>query len=53
MVVPPATAALVPLLKSSTATSPINGSCICVWGSIPPGITYFPSASTTLAFGEG
>lgn len=35
-VVPPATAAWVPMLKSSTDTVPMNGSCMCVCVSIPP-----------------
>ena len=49
MVVPPASAAEVPLKKSSLATVPMKGSSIWVWGSMPPGITYWPPASTVLA----
>jgi hypothetical protein len=49
-VVPPAIAALLPLSKSSIALVPINGNCICVWVSIPPGITNFPEQSITSAF---
>ena len=37
VVVPPAAAALVPLKKSSDATVPMNGSSMCVCGSMPPG----------------
>jgi hypothetical protein len=39
IVVPPAAAALVPVKKSSDATVPMNGSSMCVCGSMPPGIT--------------
>nr|BFE96269.1 hypothetical protein GCM10020185_68050 [Pseudomonas brassicacearum subsp. brassicacearum] len=31
-VVPPAKPAAVPLKKSSLATVPMNGNCMCVWG---------------------
>src|SRR5689334_20425112 len=47
IVVPPASPAAVPVKKSSLATVPMNGSCMCVCGSMPPGITYSPPASTT------
>ena len=40
IVVPPATAACVPSKKSSAANVPMNGSCICVWGSIPPDVVW-------------
>jgi len=48
-VVPPARAAAVPVKKSSMVTVPMNGSCMWVCGSMPPGITYWPPASTTVA----
>ena len=51
IVVPPASPAAVPVKKSSLATVPMNGSCMCVCGSMPPGITYWPPASTTSRFG--
>ena len=47
LVVPPCAAAIVPVRKSSEASVPPNGSSICVWGSMPPGITSFPTASIT------
>ena len=34
----PAAAAAVPERKSSATTVPIVGSCMCVWGSTPPGM---------------
>jgi predicted RNA-binding protein with RPS1 domain len=49
IVVPPARPAAVPDSKSSLATVPIKGSCICVCGSIPPGMTYCPPASIVVA----
>src|SRR5262245_42892652 len=49
IVVPPASAAAVPLKKSSLATVPMNGSSMCVCGSMPPGMTYCPPASITRA----
>lgn len=48
-VVPPAIAALLPVSKSSIAFVPINGSCICVWVSIPPGMMSLPEQSITYA----
>ena len=45
VVVPPSAAALVPVSKVSTENVPPNGISMCVCPSIPPGITYFPSAS--------
>ncbi len=47
MVVPPASAAAVPVWKSSLATVPMKGSCMWVCGSMPPGITRQPLASIT------
>ena len=47
IVVPPASPAAVPVKKSSLDTVPMNGSCMWVCGSMPPGITYCPPASTT------
>ena len=49
VVVPPARPAAVPVKKSSMVTVPMKGSCMCVCGSMPPGITYWPPASTTVA----
>src|SRR4051794_32656083 len=49
VVVPPHAAARVPVSNVSLADVPPNGSCMCVCASIPPGITYFPVASTTLS----
>src|ERR1700719_1299303 len=45
MVVPPATAALVPHSKSSAETVPMNSSSMCVCGSMPPGRMSQPPAS--------
>ena len=45
VVVPPCAAATVPVSKSSDAVVPPNGSSMCVWQSMPPGITYWPFAS--------
>ncbi len=39
MVVPPDSAALVPLSKSSAVTVPMNGNSRWVCGSMPPGMT--------------
>jgi hypothetical protein len=39
--------AAVPLKKSSLATVPMNGNCIWVCGSMPPGIRYWPLPSST------
>src|SRR5215217_185556 len=47
VVVPPQAAARVPVSKVSEACVPPKGSSMCVCGSIPPGITYMPVASTT------
>ena len=44
-VVPPKAAARVPVSKVSLANVPPNGSSMCVWTSMPPGMTYFPVAS--------
>src|ERR1700712_4836738 len=49
VVVPPQAAALVPVSKESDAVVPPNGISMCVWASIPPGMTYFPVASMTLS----
>jgi len=49
VVVPPARPAAVPVKKSSAVTVPMKGNCMCVWVSIPPGITYWPLASITVA----
>jgi hypothetical protein len=51
VVVPPARPAAVPVKKSSSVTVPMKGSCMWVWVSIPPGITYCPVASMTVALG--
>jgi hypothetical protein len=48
-VVPPASPAAVPLKKSSLATVPMKGSCMCVCGSMPPGMTSWSPASITSA----
>src|ERR1700692_2171487 len=45
MVVPPATAALVPHSKSSAETVPMKSSSMCVCGSMPPGRMSQPPAS--------
>ncbi len=39
LVVPPEKPAAVPVKKSSAAVVPMKGSCMCVCGSMPPGIT--------------
>ena len=44
-VVPPKAAARVPVSNVSLANVPPNGSSMCVWTSIAPGITYLPAAS--------
>src|SRR5471032_3407458 len=49
LVVPPNAAARVPVSKSSAEVVPPNGMSRCVCTSIPPGITYIPAASITLA----
>jgi hypothetical protein len=43
--VPPKAAALVPVSNVSFANVPPNGSSMCVWTSMAPGITYLPVAS--------
>src|SRR5215472_16792644 len=45
VVVPPHAAAFVPVSKVSTENVPPNGISMCVYPSIPPGITYLPAAS--------
>ncbi|GGY06283.1 hypothetical protein GCM10010510_60320 [Streptomyces anandii JCM 4720] len=47
VVVPPQAAARVPVSKVSEAKVPPKGSSMWVWASTPPGMTYFPVASTT------
>jgi hypothetical protein len=47
IVVPPASPAAVPDRKSSCDTVPMKGISMCVCGSMPPGITRAPPASTT------
>ena len=49
IVVPPASAAAGPEKKSSVVTVPMKGSSMWVCGSIPPGITSAPPASTISA----
>src|SRR4051794_39477435 len=49
VVVPPHAAARVPVSKVSAACVPPKGSSRCVWGSMPPGITYLPAASRTVS----
>ena len=51
VVVPPWAAATVPLSKSSAEVVPPNGMSRWVWTSMPPGITSFPRASTTVSAG--
>ena len=46
VVVPPSAAATVPLAKSSIVVVPPNGMSRCVCGSMKPGNTYAPDAST-------
>ena len=53
LVVPPARPAAVPVKKSSAATVPMNGSCMWVCGSMPPGITNWPPASSFSASAGG
>src|SRR5690349_19599504 len=48
-VVPPQAAARVPVSKVSEALVPPKGSSMCVCASTPPGITYLPVASITVA----
>ena len=47
LVVPPQAAARVPVSNVSDASVPPNGICMWVCASMPPGMTYFPVASTT------
>ena len=47
VVVPPHAAARVPVSNVSEALVPPNGSSMCVWASMPPGMTYLPVASIT------
>ena len=49
VVVPPNAAARVPVSNVSLANVPPNGSSMCVWTSIAPGITYFPVASIVVS----
>ncbi len=53
LVVPPQAAARVPVSKVSEALVPPNGSSMCVWASMPPGMTYLPDASTTASTRTG
>ena len=46
---PPWAAAIVPDSKSSDDAVPPNGISMCVWASMPPGITYWPVASMTVS----
>ncbi len=48
-VVPPNAAETVPEVKSSQVVVPPKNISRCVCGSIAPGRTYFPAASTTLS----
>src|ERR1051326_2696678 len=48
-VVPPKAAARVPVSKSSADVVPPKGMSRCVCTSMPPGSTYMPAASTTVA----
>ncbi len=51
VVVPPCAAATVPVWKSSEAVVPPNGKDMCVWQSMPPGMTYDPAASIWVTSG--
>ena len=51
VVVPPWAAAIVPDSKSSEEVVPPKGMSRCVCTSIPPGMTSFPEASTTVSAG--
>ena len=53
IVVPPATAAAVPVSQSSAVTVPPNGMSMCVCPSMKPGITRAPETSTTSAPSRG
>ncbi len=48
VVTPPRAAARVPVSQSSLDVVPQNGSSRWTWTSSPPGIRYFPEASTTV-----
>ncbi len=48
VVMPPASAAIEPLVKSSA-----NDGCKCVWGSMPPGSTRRPAASIIRVLADG
>ena len=48
-VVPPQAAARVPVSNVSEALVPPNGSSMCVWASMPPGMTSLPLASITVS----
>ena len=52
VVVPPTAAARVPVKKSSEMKVLPAGVSMWVWGSMPPGITSFPEASTTRSAGK-
>src|SRR3954468_23812652 len=49
VVVPPQAAARVPVSNVSEAWVPPKGLSMCVWPSMPPGMTYFPLASITVS----
>ena len=51
-VVPPATPDAVPDSKSSADTVPMNGNSMCTCGSMKPGNTYWPPASTSTSLAE-
>src|SRR5689334_22119302 len=53
LVVPPKAAARVPVSKSSAEVVPPKGISRCVWASMPPGMTYIPAASMTVAPSAG
>jgi hypothetical protein len=53
VVVPPNAAAIVPDSKSSDELVPPNGMSMCVWQSMPPGMTNLPVASMTLNWLNG
>ena len=53
VVVPPASAAALPVSQSSAVIVPPNGMSRCVWPSMKPGITRAPETSTTSAPSRG
>ena len=53
VVVPPHAAARVPVSKVSLAKVPPKGISMCVWPSMPPGMTYLPVASITVSASIG